>query len=153
MHQQTDPGREAAVRAAQHAHAAATVAGLVAGAAAEGDREVTRAVRGSADLVPASEVLEGVLEDAFERGADAWAVLRRRRPRWSRAAGSAVLGAAVAVAVTVLARRLATRDAPGAEDPEQVQAVVDLAPPSPGAAAAVPAGASVDEDGEAVLPA
>ena len=163
MQQQNDLGREAAVRASQHAQAAATAAGLAAGAAAEalgvavgavsvaaagGGREVARAVRSGADLVPAPEALEGVLEDAYERGAQAWDVLRGRRAprRWPRTAGGAAVGAMVAVVLTVLVRRLATRDAPGAQDPEQVLAVVDLAP-------AVPLGTSVDEDGEVVEPA
>lgn len=164
-----DQGRDAALRAAEHAQAAAVSAGLAAGAAAEvlgaaastvtsvvggvaveRGREVARAVRSGAELVPTPEVLEGVLEDAFERGAQAWDALRgRRRRRWPWALTSALAGAAAAVAVTVAARRLSTQDAPGAQEPDQVEAVVDPGP----VAATVPVGAAVDEDGEAVQPA
>ncbi len=174
--------RDAAARAASHATAAAQAAGLAAGAAAEAlgsaagvvvdvasvrgrevGREVARAVRDGAELLPTPEVLEGVLEDAFERGADAWDALRgRRRPprRWPWATGSALVGAALAVGATVLVRRLATRDEPGAQEPEQVRAVVDTTAPvdtsvfdgvpvRPVTDAPAPAG-PVDEDGEAV---
>lgn len=175
-----DQGRDAALRAADHAQAAAVSAGVAAsaaaevlgaaasvggGAAVERSRDVARAGRTGAELVPTPEVLEGVLEDAFERGADAWGALRGRHSRrWPWAVGSALVGAAAAVAVTVVTRRLSTQDAPGAQEPEQVEAVVDLGPVAtpvpPGAAAdsgpvaaAVPPGAAVDEDGEAVQPA
>jgi F0F1-type ATP synthase membrane subunit c/vacuolar-type H+-ATPase subunit K len=160
VQQQTDEGREAAQRAAEHAQAAAASAGLAAGAAAEAlgvaaglaadrGREVVQVVRARASDLPSPVVLEGVLEEAFDRGAEAWDVLRGRRtppPRWPWATGSALAGAALAVGVAVLVRRLRTQDAPGAQDPEQVQAVVDLpAVPPP------PPGGAVDEDGEAVL--
>ena len=159
--------RDAATRAAGHAQAAAASAGLAAGAAAEAlsgvaavvtdvavdrGRDVVQAVREGAELLPTPAVLEGVLEDAFDRGAEAWDALRgRRRPprRWPWATGSALAGAAAAVAVTVLVRRLSTRDAPGALEPEAVEAVVDTPPVLPAAPAVPPTGA-VDEDGEAV---
>ncbi len=168
MQQMTDEGRAAAQRAAEHAQAAASSAGLAAGAAAEAltvaatvaagvaaerGREVVQVVRERAENLPTPEVLEGVLEEAYERGAEAWDALRGRRTppprRWPWATGTALAGALVAVAATVVMRRLATQDAPGAQEPEQVQAVVDLAPAGP---AARPVDA-VDEDGEAVRPA
>lgn len=152
-----DDTRDAAARAAQHAQAAATSAGLAAGAAAEvlgvvAEAAVERSrelVRDTSERLPTPLVLEGVLEEAFDRGSDAWDALRGRTPksrRWPWATGSALAGAAAAVAVTVLVRRLATRDAPGAQEPDQVQAVVDTVP------AVVPTAAVVDEDGEAVEP-
>lgn len=158
---------DAAARAAEHASAAAASAGLAAGAALEAlgsatgvaaeravdvGREVVGAVRSGAELLPTPAVLEGVLEDAFDRGAEAWDALRgrpRRSRRWPWAAGSAAAGAAVAVAVAVLVRRLGTHDAPGAQEPDEVRAVVDTTP----APASVPPGAAVDEDGQAVGPA
>lgn len=150
---------DAAARAAEHASAAAASAGLAAGAALEvlgaAGREVVTAVRGGAELLPTPAVLEGVLEDAFDRGAQAWDALRgRSRPprRWPWAAGSALAGATAAVAVTVLVRRLTTTDAPGAQEPADVRAVVDPAP-ADAVPAAVPPAAAVDEDGEAVEPA
>jgi hypothetical protein len=215
VQQQTDEGRDAALRAAEHAQSAAASAGLAAGAAAEalsaaagvaavraGDaaeaftvaagnaavvaaergREVASVVRQNvrqrAAELPTPEVLEGVLEEAFDRGAEAWDALRgRHRPvrRWPWATGSALAGAALAVGVAVVVRRLTTQDPPGAQDPEQVQAVVDLAPAVPTDVPVVPtdvpvvptdvpvvpadvpvvpatAPGPVDEDGEAVEP-
>ena len=84
---------------------------------------------------------------AVRRGAETWGFLLREGP-WTRAVAGAVAGAAAAVVVAVLARRLGTRDAPGAQDPDQVQAVVDVVP----VAVAVPV-VDEDEDGEQVGPA
>ncbi len=184
-HDDPAPGRspagaldvDAAARAGEHASAAATSAGLAAGAAlsvlgsatglaveraTEAGHELARVLRDGADRLPTppalERALEGVLEEALDRGTEVWDAVRGyRRPqrRWTWAVGSAAAGAAVAVAVTVLVRRLRTQDAPGAQEPEQVRAVVDPAPTVPAAAAsaAVPAGAAVDEDGEVVEPA
>ncbi|MDP9433789.1 MAG: hypothetical protein M3P93_00730, partial [Actinomycetota bacterium] len=58
---------------------------------------------------------------------------------------TAVAGALLGVAAAVAYQRLAWRDAPGAQEPEELQAVVDV----PAQPAAAPA-ARVDEDGEAV---
>ena len=161
-----DPqGREAASRAAEHAQAAAASAGLAAAAAAEALGVVAHAAaergrsaldsatdalggvaRQSADRLPVPVVLEGVVEEAFGRGAEAWQALRGepRRPvrRWPWATGTAVAGAVLGVAAAMVYQRLAWRDAPGAQEPEELVAVVDHG--------STPAAARVDEDGEAV---
>lgn len=46
--------------------------------------------------------------------------------RWPWAALAAVVGAAAGAAVVVLVRRLAGQDAPGAQEPEELEAVIDL---------------------------
>lgn len=99
-----------------------------------------RAATGATGLVVAAgplleqavETVSGVLEEAGERGGAAWVALQGgavhppvgvRRWRW--AVGAAVAGAAAGAAVAYVASRLRTQDAPGALDPEQVEAVVD----------------------------
>ena len=170
-------GREAAERAQGHAAVAAEQAGLAAthaieaathvlGVAARTAREVGEergraaadalgtaygTVRERADALPVSTVLEGVLEDARDRGVEVWHRLsgqpEPKPSRWPWVAG-ALVGAAVAGAAVVVVRRLLGDDAPGAQEPEQLQAVVDLPP----ATLSVAPGGVVDEDGEAVLP-
>jgi hypothetical protein len=201
-----EQGRHAAERAQGHAGAAAEQAGLAAVAAgevlsavagsarevvgvrgkqaAEGLAAAYEAVRDRADNLPVPLLLEGVLEDARDRGYDVWEAVGGSRPKrasrypWAR--GGAVAGALLGITAAMAVRRLLRGDAPGAQDPDQVQAVVDPAPfapvpppvpptvptASPTAAAApvssapattvletpaVPVG-SLDEDGEAVLP-
>jgi hypothetical protein len=51
--------------------------------------------------------------------------------RWPWAVTAAVVGAAAGAAVAMLAGRLLGQDAPGAQDPEDVQAVVDRAKDPP----------------------
>ena len=46
--------------------------------------------------------------------------------RWPWALLAAVLGAAAGAAVVLLARRVVGEDAPGAQEPEELQAVIDL---------------------------
>jgi hypothetical protein len=57
--------------------------------------------------------------------------------RWPWAVAAAVLGAAAGAGVALLAARLQGRDAPGAQEPHELRAVVDL-PADPPAAAASP---------------
>ncbi len=72
------------------------------------------------------------LDEAVVRGTAAWEALRGEpvgppaaHRRWPWAVAAAVAGAAAGVAVAVALSRLRTSDAPGAVDPEQVEAVVD----------------------------
>jgi len=69
-------------------------------------------------------VLEGVVEDGRDRAAALLAVQPPAR-RWPWAVGAAVLGAAAGAAVALAVRRLVGQDAPDAQDPEQLRAVVD----------------------------
>lgn len=46
--------------------------------------------------------------------------------RWPWAVLAAVLGALAGAAVVVLARRVVGEDAPGAQEPEELEAVIDL---------------------------
>ena len=69
-------------------------------------------------------VLEGVVEDGRDRAAALLAVQAPAR-RWPWAVGAAVLGAAAGAAVALAVRRLVGQDAPDAQDPEQLRAVVD----------------------------
>lgn len=173
MQEQTDEGREAALRAAGHARAAATSAGLAAREAAEAlgvvaevarvvgaerGREVVSVVRERAADLPTPAALEGVIEEALDRGVDVWDALRgrpRTSRRWPWYLGTALAGALVAAGGALAARRLSTTDAPGAQEPEQLRAVVDLDAPPVQAVPPVPAATAegpVDEDGETVLP-
>ncbi len=89
---------------------------------------------GSAAAGPASaiEAARDSLGTTRERGGAAWDVLRgapAEAPplarRWPWALGAAVLGAAVGGVVAAVLRRVGGEDAPGAQDPEEVVAVVD----------------------------
>lgn len=74
-----------------------------------------------------------VLEAGLQRGDAALTALRGQRVgppmavrRWPWAVGAAVLGAAAGAAVALLVGRLVVgRDAPDAQDPSDLQAVVD----------------------------
>lgn len=150
----TEQGRAAAERAQSHAAAAAEQAGLAAAAAgealsvvagtarevvgergkqaAEGLAAAYEAVRERADNLPVGVVLEGVLEDARERGYDVWEAVGgsrpKRRSRYPWAPRAAVVGGILGVVAAVAVRALRKGDAPGAQEPEQVRAVVDPAP-------------------------
>ncbi len=72
------------------------------------------------------------LEEAAVRGEAAWDALRGERvgppvgvSRWPWALAAAAVGAAAGVAVAIAVRRLSHPDAPDAQDPEDVQAVID----------------------------
>ena len=77
-----------------------------------------------------TEVLEGVVEDARERSLEVVDALTGRRParRWPWAVGAAVAGAGAGAGVALLVRRLVGQDAPGAQDPSELLAVVDPRP-------------------------
>jgi hypothetical protein len=80
-----------------------------------------------------------VLEEGAVRGTAAVTALRGGRVgppiavrRWPWAVAAAVLGAAVGVAAAqLLGRLLLGQDAPGAQEPEDLEAVVDLDRPAP----------------------
>ncbi len=75
------------------------------------------------------DVLDRTLEDAVERsGVVVARVTGRRYRRWPWAAGAAVAGAAAGAGSVLLLRRLVGQDAPDAQEPEQLRAVVDPAP-------------------------
>jgi hypothetical protein len=92
-------------------------------------------VRAAAPAVLTENVvpdLGAALEEARHRGEAAWGALRGERVgppvavrRWPWALGAAVAGATAGVAVAVLVRRLTHQDAPGAQEPDEVQAVID----------------------------
>ena len=76
--------------------------------------------------------LAAVLDEARVRGGAAWDALRGERVgppvarrRWPVALAAAAAGAAAGIAVAVALRRLRTGDAPGAQEPEELLAVVD----------------------------
>lgn len=81
-----------------------------------------------AAVVSAQDVLEGVVDEVRERGSGAVEALAGRRPvrRWPWAVGAAVAGAAAGAGVALLVRTVLGEDAPGAQEPEQLQAVIDL---------------------------
>lgn len=88
--------------------------------------EVGRIAESTADAVGA------VLETTLVRGGAAVDALRGGPVgppigprRWPWAVAAAVAGAATGAAVAVLVRRVIGEDAPGAQEPEDVQAVVD----------------------------
>ena len=123
--------------------AAAAARGV--GAARETGLAATPALAGALDdartsVVRAQEILDGVVEGVRERGPAAVAVLAGRRPprRWPWAVAAALAGAAAGAGAALLVQRLLGQDAPGAQEPEQLVAVVDAGPPA-GADARPPA--------------
>ena len=90
---------------------------------------VDRAV-GSAG--PVVLTLSEVLDTSKVRGGAAWDALRGDRVgppvavrRWPWALGAALLGAAAGAAAALLVGRLLVSDAPDAQEPEDLEAVVD----------------------------
>lgn len=75
-------------------------------------------------------VLEGVVEDGRERAASALAVRSRVQRRWPWAIGAAVAGAAAGAGAALAVRRVLGQDAPDAQEPEQLLAVVDTGLPT-----------------------
>ena len=78
--------------------------------------------------------LSAALDEARIRGGAAWDALRGERVgppvavrRWPVALTAALLGAAAGAAVAYLLRRLSPADAPDAQEPEELVAVVDRA--------------------------
>ena len=70
-----------------------------------------------------AETVTGVLEDAGGRRREL--SVQDRVRRWPWALGAALAGAVGGAAVAYVAGRLQGPDAPGAQEPEQLQAVVD----------------------------
>ena len=128
LHDMTDGARELAVRMRSSAEP-------VAHDVAEGARELS--VRALAAAEPVAErVVERVgeaLDTSLTRGGAALLALRGgpvgpplARRRWPLAVGAALAGAAAGAAVAVIISRVVPGDAPGAQEPEDVEAVVDL---------------------------
>jgi hypothetical protein len=103
--------------------------------------EVARAVGGTVSAVGGTvgDAVGDVLETGLVRGAAAWDAVAGHRVgppvavrRWPWAVLAAVLGAAAGAAAALLIGRLLGSDAPDAQEPEDVEAVVDrpLDPPS-----------------------
>lgn len=76
--------------------------------------------------------LQGALDTSLVRGGAAWDAVSGARVgpptavrRWPWALAAAALGAVAGGAVAVLVRRLAGQDPPGAQEPEELVAVVD----------------------------
>lgn len=81
------------------------------------------------------ETVQGLVEEPAVRGGAALHALRgipvgppAARRRWPWAVLAAVAGASAGAAVAVAVRRLSTTDAPGAQEPHELRAVVDVAP-------------------------
>ena len=73
-----------------------------------------------------------VVGEALERTGAAWGVLRGDRigpplavRRWPWALGAALAGAAAGAVVAAMVRKVAPADAPGAQEPHELRAVVD----------------------------
>ncbi len=82
------------------------------------------------------DALEGVVEDARDR-AGGELVSSSAGRRWPWSVGAAVAGAAAGAALVLLVRRVVGQDAPDAQEPEQLQAVVDTGLP-PGSSPQAP---------------
>jgi hypothetical protein len=83
-------------------------------------------------LEDAREKADAILSEAALRGGAAWDALRGERvgppvavPRWPWALAAALAGAAAGVAVAIAVRRLDRPDAPDAQEPEDLEAVID----------------------------
>jgi len=146
VHDVTDGAREVVVRVRSSAEP-------IAHDMAEGARDLS--VRA---LTAAEPVAERLVERAGEaldisliRGGAALLALRGGpvgpplgRRRWPWALGAALLGAAAGAVVAVVVSRVVPSDAPDAQEPEDVEAVVDLdrpattAPTAPTTSAAGP---------------
>lgn len=91
---------------------------------APSDAGLADGVRHDAHVVSSTDVLDGVVEQARGRTGIAVAAGRTSR-RWPWAVAAAVAGAAAGAGVALLVQRLVGEDAPGAQEPEQLVAVVD----------------------------
>lgn len=96
-----------------------------------------------AGLAPVGEVLEGVLEDARSRSAEAARVVaeQQQAKRWPWAVSVVLAGAGAGAALVLARRTLFGEDAPDAQEPGELQAVVDLLPGTPPATGAGPSDA------------
>ena len=93
----------------------------------------TRVVDGAGELRVAAAPALG---EALERGGAAWGALRGdavvargAARRWPWAVGAAVAGALAGAVVAKLMAKVAPADAPGAQEPHELRAVVDSADP------------------------
>lgn len=98
------------------------------------DRLVDGVVDTATDHLPTTvrPQVEAVRQEVAVRGGAAWDALRGERvgppvavARWPVAVAAAMAGAAAGVAVAVAVRRFSRPDAPDAQRPEDVEAVVD----------------------------
>lgn len=115
------------------AHDVALRAGQGAAAVAEGYDAVRERWSGSdpaAVVRQWGQALEGVVEDGRDRAVTALGVDRRPQRRWPWALAAGLLGAAAGAGVALAVRRVVGQDAPGAQEPEQLRAVVDPGPPT-----------------------
>ena len=88
--------------------------------------------RAEAIVEDARQRAEAVLGEAAVRGGAAWDALRGERvgppvavARWPWALAAAVGGALAGAAVALAVRRMSRPDAPDAQDPADLQAVID----------------------------
>jgi hypothetical protein len=126
----------------RHGTAVAPTVGTAVGAAVESVLDAADALSevagtlGGALRTAAGELVEtisGIVEEPAVRGGAALDALRgipvgppASVRRWPWAVGAALLGAGAGAAVAYLLRRLQGQDAPGAQEPHELQAVVDL---------------------------
>ena len=89
-------------------------------------------MRAPAFVENAPSDVEAVLEEARIRGEAAWDALRGEPvgppvavARWPWALAAALAGAAAGVAVALAVRRMSRPDAPNAQDPDDLEAVID----------------------------
>lgn len=114
----------------QSSATAAPVAAEALGAAVEAVESALGTVGGAVGGV--GEVVGGFLEEPALRGSAALDALVGRRVtppvagrRWTWALAAAGLGAAAGAGAALLARRLQPADPPGAQEPHELEAVVD----------------------------
>lgn len=113
----------------------------VGSAVAAGGDALEDVVGGTVQVAGAvRETVSGLLEEPGVRLGAALDALRGQRVgpplavrRWPWALGAALLGAAAGGAAAWLLQRLQGTDAPGAQEPDELEAVVDLRDPVPGA--------------------
>lgn len=132
LHDVTEGARELAVRVRNSAEP-------VAHDVAEGARDLSVRALTAAEPV-AERVVERVgeaLDTSLSRGGAALLALRGApvgpplsHRRWPWAVGAALLGALAGAAVAMVVSRVVPSDAPDAQEPEDVEAVVDLDRPA-----------------------
>lgn len=112
------------------------------GSAAQAARSAVSSTRSSAGTFATAlaETVTGVLDEPATRGGAAVSALRGQRVgppvavrRWPWALGAALIGAGTAAGIVLVRRRLEGQDAPDAQEPHELRAVVDVpAAPTPG---------------------
>ena len=146
--------RRAGEAVERHGTAVAPTVGAAVGTAVESVldaadvvQEVAGTVGGALRTVAGelAETVSGLVEEPAVRGGAALDALRgipvgppASVRRWPWALGAALVGAAAGAGIALALRRLEGSDAPGAQEPHELQAVVDLpARPTTGADDAV----------------